>query len=76
MYTPARVQYNYVQDARTRTHHTHTVHTHTHTVQTDRGEGQCCLTELVGEEICLELAFEGKESSRVPDVTDFFFFYI
>ena len=21
-------------------------HTHTHTVQTDRGEGQCCLTEI------------------------------
>ena len=42
--------------------HTHT-HTHTtiHTVQTDRGEGQCCLTEISGEEKCLEadFAFEG-----------------
>ena len=28
---------------------THT-HTHTHTVQTDRGEGQCWLTEILGED--------------------------
>ena len=43
-------------------------HTHTHTVQTDRSEGQCGLTEIFWEEKCLELAFEGRESSRVPDV--------
>ena len=52
--------------------HTHT-HTHTHarthasTEQTDRSEGQCGLTEIFWEEKCLELAFEGRESSRVPD---------
>ena len=44
------------------------MHTHTHTVQTDRSEGQCGLTEIFWEEKCLELAFEGRESSRVPDV--------
>ena len=38
------------------------MHTHTHTVQTGRGEGQCCLTEIFGEEKCLEFAFEGGES--------------
>ena len=38
--------------------HTHT-HTHTHTVQTDGNEGQC-----------LELTFEGRESSRAPDVLE------
>ena len=43
-------------------------HTHKHTVQTDRGEEQCCLTEIFGEENCLEFAFEGIESSRVPDI--------
>ena len=43
-------------------------HTPTHTVQTDRSEGQCGLTEIFWEEKCLELAFEGRESSRVPDV--------
>ena len=43
-------------------------HTHTHTVQTDRSEGQCGLTEIFREEKCLELAFERRESSRVPDV--------
>ena len=55
-----------------RTHaHTHTVqtdrgdgHTHTHTVQTDRGDGQCCLAEIFWEDKCLEIAFEGRESSR------------
>ena len=47
--------------------HTHT-HTHTHTVQTDRGDTQCCLAEIFWEEKCPEFAFEGKESSRVPDV--------
>ena len=31
---------NYAKDT-----HTHT-HTHTHTVQTDRGDGQCCLAEI------------------------------
>ena len=46
---------------------THT-HTHTHTVQTDRGEGQCCLTKIFLEEKCLEFDFEGRKSSRVPDV--------
>ena len=45
-------------------------HTYTHIVQTDWGEGQCCLTEIFGEEKCLEFAFEGKESSRVPDGVD------
>ena len=40
--------------------HAHT-HTHTHTVQTNRGEGQCCLTEIFWEEKCLEFAFEGRE---------------
>ena len=43
-------------------------HTHTRTVQTDRGDGQCCLAEIFGEEKCLEFAFEGRESSRVPGV--------
>ena len=47
--------------------HTHT-HTHTHTVQTDRGDGQCCLVEIFREDKCPEFAFEGRESSRVPDV--------
>ena len=42
--------------------------THTHTVQTDRNLGQHGLTEIFWEEKCLELAFEGRESSRVPDV--------
>ena len=57
---------------RTHTHtHTHTytdtythTHTHTHTAQTDRGEGQCCLTEIFRQ----EFTFEERESSRVPDV--------
>ena len=44
--------------------------THTRTVQTDRSEGQCGLTEIFWEEKCLELAFEGRESSRVPDGGD------
>ena len=43
--------------------HTHT-HTHTHALQTDRSEGQCGLTEISQEEKCLELAFEGRDSSR------------
>ena len=43
-------------------------HTHTHIVQTHSGEGQCCLTEIFGEEKCTEFAFEDRESSRVPDV--------
>ena len=38
--------------------------THTRTVQTDRGDGQCCLAEIFGEEKCLEFAFAGRESSR------------
>ena len=42
-------------------------HTHTHTVQTDRSEGQCGLTEISREEKCLELAFEGRESSTSRD---------
>ena len=50
--------------ARARTH----THTHTHTVQTDGSEEQCGLTEIFWEEKCLELIFEGRESSRVPDV--------
>ena len=33
------------------------------------GEGQCCLTEIFGEEKCPEAAFERRESSRVPDVS-------
>ena len=40
---------------------------HTHTVHTDRSEGQCC-SEILQEEKCLEFAFEGRESSKVPDV--------
>ena len=32
------------------------------------GEGQYCLTEIFGEEKCPEVAFERRESSRVPDV--------
>ena len=51
----------------TRTHaHTHTrahARAHARTVQTDRSEGQCGLTEIFWEEKCLELAFEGRESS-------------
>ena len=51
--------------ARTHAHtHTHT-HTHMHIVQTDMGEGQCCLTEIFGDEKCLEF---GRGNSRVPDV--------
>ena len=47
----------------TRKMHTRThARTHTHT-QTDRGEGQCCLTEIFWEQKCLEFAFEGRESS-------------
>ena len=41
-------------------------HTHTHTVQTDRDDGQCCLSEIFWEEKCLEFAFEWWESNRVP----------
>ena len=44
------------------------MHTHTHTVQTDGSKGQCGSTEIFWEEKCLELTFEGRESSRVPDV--------
>ena len=55
-----RVFKRYARDAHT--------HTHTHSVQTDRSEGQCGLTEIFREEKYLELAFEGRESSRVPDV--------
>ena len=44
------------------------MHTHTHTVQIDRSDGQCGVTEIFWEEKCLELASEGRESSRVPDV--------
>ena len=51
---------NYAKDAH--------AHTHTHTVQTDGNEGQCGLTEIFWEEKWLELTFEGRESSRVPDV--------
>ena len=60
----------------THTHtHTHThahahTHTHTHTVQTDDTEGQCSFNEIFREEKCLELTFEGRESSRVPDVLE------
>ena len=71
MYTSARVQAELcARCTHARTHaRTHTqAHTHTHAVQTDRGEGQCCLTEIFGEENCLEFAFEGRERSRVPDV--------
>ena len=45
----------------THTHmHTNTdthIHTYTHIVQTDTGEKQRCLTELFGEEKCLQFAF-------------------
>ena len=51
---------NYAKYARM--HHTRT-HTRTHTIQTDRGEGQCCLTEIFWEEKCLEFAVEGRESA-------------
>ena len=44
---------------------TQTTHTHTHI---HRGECPCCLDEMFGEEKRFELAFEGRESSRVPDV--------
>ena len=42
----------FMQKMHTHTHtHTHTTphthtHTHTHTVQTDRGDGQCCVAEI------------------------------
>ena len=41
-----------VPDAYTHTHmHAHTyMHASTHTAPTDMGEGQCCLTEIFGEE--------------------------
>ena len=55
--------------------HTHThVYTqtlHTHIVQTDRGDGQCCLAEIFWEEKCLEFALDSwrkRVLSRVPDV--------
>ena len=51
------------------------VHTHTHPVQTDRGEGQCCLTEIFLEEEYPEFAFEGRESSRELDVLQDIFLY-
>ena len=56
-----------MQDATHTLSHTHThthAHTHTRIAQTDRGEGQCCLTEIFGQEV----TFEERESSRVPDV--------
>ena len=49
-------KHNYAKDA------------HTHTVQPDGSEGQCGLTVIFWAEKCLELTFEGRESSRVPDV--------
>ena len=59
---------NYKRCTHTYSHtHMHAC-THTRTVQTDRGDGQCCLAEIFGEEKCLEFAFEGRKSSRVPDV--------
>ena len=77
-------KHNYAKDAHTHTHtharthahtHTHTrararthTHTHSHTVQTDGSEGQFGLTEIFWQEKCLELTFEGRESSRVPDI--------
>ena len=77
-------QWHIPSHTHTKTHihthwHTHW-HTHTHTAviqyytqahtytQTDGSEGQCGLTEIFWEEKCLELTFEGRESSRVPDV--------
>ena len=42
--------------------HIYNIHTHTHT------DTDCCLTDVFGEKKCLEFAFEGRESSRVPDV--------
>ena len=54
------------------THHTQThMHTCTHILQMDRGEGQCCLTEIFGEEKCLEFAFEERENSSA-----FFFSFL
>ena len=52
--------------------------THPHPGHTQRGEGQCCLTEIFWEEECLEFAFEERESSKVPDVLQdrFLHFYI
>ena len=44
------------------------MHARTHTVQTDMGEGQIGLTKIFWEETRLELAFERRERSRVPDV--------
>ena len=41
---------------------------HTHIVQMDRGEGQCCLIKIFGEESIFEFVFEGRYSSRVPEV--------
>ena len=63
-------KHNYAKDAHTHacTHSCVHAHAHTHTVQTKRSEGQRGLTEIFWEEKCLELAFEGRESSRVPDV--------
>ena len=66
MFTPTRIQTTLLRKM-----YTHT-HTHTHTVQNDRGEGQCCLTEIFGEEKYLEFAFEGRKprvlGEIVPDV--------
>ena len=55
---------------------THNVHTnegshvtacrmHTHS---DKGEGQCYLTEISGAEKCLEFAFEGRECSSLWEI--------
>ena len=41
----------------------HTTCMQTHTLRTDRDEGRCCLTEIFGEEKCLEFAFERRESA-------------
>ena len=69
MYMSTSVQV-YLCKRYTHTHtHTHAcTHAHTHTVQTDGSEGQCGLTDIFWEEKCLELTFEGRESSGVPDV--------
>ena len=55
----------------TRTHartHAHMhARTHTHTLyKLIWGERKWCISEEFGEEKCLQFAFEGRESSRVP----------
>ena len=43
----------------------YTTHTHTHSVQTDRHAGQCCFSEIFGEEKRLQASCGPKQRKRV-----------